>query len=67
MESAITHVQRSVDRLERFKCKGNLLLFAFIVQNCTDKDTKTVVRDSVVELEFLLGGSNGGKDGKSRK
>lgn len=67
MESAITHVQRGVDRLEGFKRKGNLLLLAFIVQNGTDKDTKTVVGDSVVEFQFLLSRGDSGKDRKARK
>jgi hypothetical protein len=54
-----------VDRLEWLERKGQFLLFTLFVQDSSDKDTKTIIRDPVEEFELLLGRSDGRQDGKS--
>ena len=43
-----------IDRFERLERKRYLLLLAFIVKNRSDKDTKPIIRNPVVQLELLL-------------
>jgi hypothetical protein len=65
VEARVTHVQRGVDGLERLKSEGELLLLALLVQDSADEDAETVVGDTRVELELLLGRCDGRKDGKT--
>ena len=54
-----------VDGLVRLKVERNLLLFAFIRQNRTDKEHETVGRDTIVKLEALLCGRDSGQNRKT--
>jgi hypothetical protein len=49
-----------VDRLERLERKRQLLLLTLIVQDGTDENTKSVIRNSVEQLQFLLSRGDGG-------
>jgi hypothetical protein len=49
-----------VDRLEWCQSERNLLLLAFLIQDCPDEHTQPIIRHSVEELEFLLGRGDSG-------
>jgi hypothetical protein len=61
----VTATDIRVDGLEWRQSKRNLLLLALLVQDSTDKDTKTIVGNTVKEFKFLLRRGNGGKDRQS--
>jgi hypothetical protein len=61
----VTATDIRVDGLEWRQSKRNLLLLALLIQDSTDKDTKTIVGNTVEEFEFLLRRGNGGKDRQS--
>ncbi len=54
-----------VDRLVRLEVEGNLLFLAFVCEDRSDEKNEAVWRYSVVQLQSLLGGGDGSKDGKT--
>lgn len=65
VELVITEVERSVDGLEGLEVDVNLPLLSLRCDNFTTVDDQTIRGNLVVQLEALLGGSNGRQDGES--
>lgn len=65
VELVVTKVERGVDGLERFEVNVNLALLAFLGDNFTTVDNQTIGWNLVVQLQTLLGGGDGGQDGKT--
>lgn len=65
VELVVTQVERSVDRLEGLEINVNLALLSFRGDDFTTVDDQAIGRDLVVQLETLLGGGNGRKDGQT--
>lgn len=65
VELVVTQVERSVDRLEGLKINVNLALLAFRGDDFTTVDDQAIGRDLVIQLETLLRGGNGRKNGQT--
>lgn len=65
MELVVTQVEGGVDGLEGLEIDVDLPFLAFRGQDFTAVDDQAVGGDLVVQLETLLGGGNGRKDGLS--
>lgn len=59
MELVVTEIKRGIDRPEWFEINVDLPLLPFGSQDFTTVDDKAIGRNLVVELEPLLGRSNG--------
>jgi hypothetical protein len=65
VELVVTQVERSVDGLERLEVNVNFALLSFRCDNFTTVYDKSIGGDLVVELETLLGRSNGRQHGET--
>lgn len=65
MELVVAEVQGGVDGLEGLKVNVDLSFLAFLGQDFTTVNHQSIGRHFVVELETVLGRSNGGQDGLS--
>jgi hypothetical protein len=54
LHQASDGISLRVDRLEWFEGERQFLLLTLLIENRTNKDTETIIRDSVEQLQLLL-------------
>ena len=66
VEFVVAEIERCVDWLERFEVDVHLSLLAIVGNNCTTIEHQAIVWHSIVQLQALLGGSDGAQHRKTR-
>ena len=65
MEFVVAEVERRVDGFEGFKVDVDFFLFSLVGDDGSTVEDESVLWTLGVELETLLGGSDGSEDGKT--